>query len=129
MLHVQCPGCMTQAFLECTCPPGWLAAAGQHQPGCTHANPDANLACPPGSSCCQQDHDHAAAANACPGGHGDCPEPDKCPTWATAVADTRHPHYRGEPPGPCPGGHCHDQDHANQVWRDHHGRDYADPEE
>jgi len=110
-----CPGCLTQVFLECTCPPGYVNAAGAHQPGCSHADPDAMVRCPPGAAqCCQVDHDHAAAANACPGGHGACPEPETCRLWKGAIADAFHPQFTGghplfegtEPP-PCPGGHCH----------------------
>ena len=101
---------MTQAFLECTCPPEFLTATGLHKPGCSHGDLDAAVACPPESAdCCQEDHDHAAAANACPGGHDDsCPEPaGACGTWKNATANTRHPSYDGDPPGDCPGGHCH----------------------
>lgn len=102
MLHVQCPGCMTSAYVDCTCPPQ-VQAGPSHLPACPVLNLDAQLSC----SCCPEDHDHGAAANACPGGHGDCPEPDSCLTQAGATADTRHPHYEGEMAGPCPGGHCH----------------------
>jgi hypothetical protein len=112
---------MTQAFLECTCPPGHTENVGAHHPECSHRDIDAAVTCPPGSDCCQQDHDHAAAANACHGGHEDpCPEPPgKCRAWNTATADARHPLYEGghpllgadHQPGDdipdCPGGHCH----------------------
>lgn len=108
---------MTQAFLDCTCPAGHAANVGAHHPECSHANIDANLVC----SCCPQDHDHAAAANSCPGGHSDpCPEPRTCRTWRGVTADLRHPDeatrrvaaealgVSGETgPGDCPGGHCH----------------------
>jgi hypothetical protein len=107
---------MTQVFLECTCPPGYVAAAGAHQPGCTHENIDAAVRCAPGSGCCTEDHDHGAAANACPAAHDGaaCPEPDVCRVWKGAIADASHPlsdgsHplYEGTTPPPCPGGHCH----------------------
>jgi hypothetical protein len=100
---------MTQAFTDCTCPPGLAEATGAHHPGCQLASIGANVVCPPGSDCCQQDHDHDAAASACPGGHegAACPEPGSCPVWASATADARHPAYSGEAPGDCPGGHCH----------------------
>ncbi len=111
-----CPGCQTQAFLECTCPPGYLAAAGEHRASCSHADLDAQVTCPPGSDCCAEDHDHAAAANACAGGHDgvSCPEPDACAVWKGATADAshplfdeNHPLFGGNDPGGCPGGHCH----------------------
>lgn len=117
MLQVLCPGCTTQVFLECTCPPGYVAVAGEHHATCSHRDIDANVTCPPDSDCCQADHDHAAAANACPGGHEDaaCPEPKKCKVWAGAIADARHPLFEpgshplfsGAAIPDCPGGHCH----------------------
>lgn len=108
---------MTQVFLECTCPPGHAANTGQHHPECSHRNIDAQVSC----SCCPEDHDHGAAANACPGNHEStaCPEPPGgCRVWKGAVADAHHPlyegghpllpgHQRGEPVPHCPGGHCH----------------------
>lgn len=118
MLMVQCPGCMTQAFLECTCPPGHPENVGAHHPECSHYNIDANITCPPGTDCCQENHDHGTAANACPGGHDDaaCPEdPGRCRVWRGAIADAFHPEFNpgshplfsGEEVPPCPGGHCH----------------------
>jgi hypothetical protein len=115
---VSCQGCGTQAFLECTCPPGHVALIGAHDAGCPHYNLDANLACPPGSGCCQVDHDHGTAANACPGNHGDVPcpeEPGTCRVWRGAIADAfhplfepgSHPLFSGEKIPDCPGGHCH----------------------
>jgi len=81
------------------------------------ANPDAAVACPPDSDCCHENHDHAAAANACPGNHADaeCPEPKNCRVWKGATADAKHPLFvagshplfKGSDPGDCPGGHCH----------------------
>jgi hypothetical protein len=110
LIQLFCPGCQSQVFLECSCPPGHAANVGQHHPECSHANLDANLVCPPGSGCCSEDHDHAAAANACPGGHDDapCPEPGKCRVWRGGVPDVLHPQFdpaTGVPP--CPGGHHH----------------------
>lgn len=55
------------------------------------AAPGAALACPPGSGCCEEDHDHDATANACPGGHGEC-------TLARCTVLTPETE-------PCPGGH------------------------
>jgi hypothetical protein len=82
------------------------------------ANPDAAIACPPDSpDCCHDNHDHAAAANACPGGHDDepCPEPETCKVWKGAIADAHHPLFKagshplfsGNTVPECPGGHCH----------------------
>jgi hypothetical protein len=113
---------MTQVFLECTCPPGYLDATSTHHPDCTHTDIDGQLACAPGSDCCSQDHDHAAMANSCHGQHDDvpCPEPRKCTVWKGAIADARHPLSDGSHPlfaalgldasdsiPDCPGGHCH----------------------
>lgn len=119
---VTCPGCSTQAFLECTCPSGFVEAVGEHHGDCTHSDIDAAIACPPGSDCCPEDHDHAAMANSCHGNHEDvaCPEEDgKCRVWQGAIADAHHPMYAGAHPllgadhaaddriPECPGGHCH----------------------
>lgn len=107
---LQCDGCGTQAFADCTCPAGHAANVGAHHPECSHADLDSLVTCPPGSGCCAQDHDHAAAANACPGGHEDVPCPDEasCRVWRAGVPDVLHPQFSpatGVPP--CPGGHCH----------------------
>lgn len=107
---VTCPGCSTQAFLECSCPAGFVDAVGAHHGDCTHSNIDVNLICPPGSDCCQIDHDHGAAANACPRDHegAACPDEDTCRIWRAGVPDVLHPQFdpaTGVPP--CPGGHCH----------------------
>jgi hypothetical protein len=82
------------------------------------ANLGAAVSCPPGSGCCDQDHDHDAAANACPDiglpfgerhGKAPCPEPvGACVLWRNMNANARHPLYDGPaPPEACPGGHCH----------------------
>jgi|GEM_PF-1519290 len=138
MLQVQCPGCLTQVFLECTCPPDYLAAAAAHQPGCTHADIDAMVRCPDpaATGCCAIAHDHAAAAGSCPGiaaGHpgAPCPEPGTCRVWRGAVADALHPASDGTHPlftqatgavkdgvlPPCPGGHCHKDTEGCTVCR------------
>jgi hypothetical protein len=117
MLLVQCDGCGTQVFLDCTCPPGWdpraqgghipeVTVGGVLTPACPFGNLDAQVTCPPSSDCCQLEHDHAQP---CPVQHDEpCPEPPgQCKTWAGMTADARHPAYKGKPPGPCPGGHCH----------------------
>lgn len=70
------------------------------------SNPGAALSCPPGSGCCEQDHDHDAAANACPGGHGACPAPDNCPVWLGMQPHLDDSNVRDVSAGPCPGGHC-----------------------
>lgn len=117
---VTCPGCSTQAFLECSCPAGFIDAVGEHHGDCTHSNVDAAVICPPGSDCCPRDHDHAAMANSCHGNHEAVPCPEdagKCRVWKGAIADAYHPQFTGhhalfklekdEPPPSCPGGHCH----------------------
>lgn len=110
-LHVQCPGCLTQAYIGCTCPEGFTLQFGRHYPECAMAGPDAQVTCDPASThpnCCHIEHDHAAAANSCPEDHSadPCPHPaGGCKVWHGATADTRHPQYRGSPPGNCPGGH------------------------
>jgi hypothetical protein len=88
VLHVECQGCRTSAYTE------------------DGTDPDAALTCLPGSDCCPKDHHHGENASACPGGHGPCPAPDRCPVWAGL-----QPHVPGSPvrdtsAGPCPGGHC-----------------------
>lgn len=93
MFHLECTGCGTSAYVGCPCPPEAVAAMnGQHLPICALSDLGAAIVCPPGSSCCQDDHSHDAAANACTGGHGDCPEPGTCTVF--------------ESDG-CDGGHCH----------------------
>jgi hypothetical protein len=62
--HVQCPGCLTSAYLDCACPDGHDAMAAGHHESCRMGDIDAQVACPPGSSCCQEDHHHGDAANA-----------------------------------------------------------------
>lgn len=67
MFVVQCPRSGVTAFVQCI--PGCEQVAGAHLPGCPGADLDAAVRCPPGSGCCQQDHDHAAAANGCAAEH------------------------------------------------------------
>jgi len=88
MLLIECQNCRTSAFTE--------------DPGITLGT----LACPPGSGCCEQDHDHDAAANACPGGHGACPSPDNCPVWLGMQPHLENSNARDLSAGPCKGGHC-----------------------
>jgi hypothetical protein len=92
---------------------------GQHHGQCPFANIDAQVTCPPGSSCCPISHDHGAAANACLGAHdgAPCPSPLNCPTWEAMKRDVANlnpdnpahvalaaslAHVTGN----CPGGHC-----------------------
>jgi hypothetical protein len=72
-----------------TCPQSGVTAESDDG-----ASLDSLISCPPESGCCQVPHDHAAAANACPGGHGACPAGADC-TVITAAGEA------------CPGGHCH----------------------
>jgi hypothetical protein len=69
VIHVQCPGCLTSAYLECACPPGHSPGDAGHHETCPLADIDARVSCPPESACCKQDHDHAAAANSCAQDH------------------------------------------------------------
>lgn len=112
MLHVQCPGCLTDAYIECDGCPDSLLASGTHLDACRMTNLDLQVTCPPGGSCCQEDHDHGAAANACPRDHTDpCPEPASCKVWAGMKAavhpDAEPPPHLAHLTGDCPGGHCH----------------------
>jgi hypothetical protein len=88
MLHVECATCHTSAYTE------------------NSADPDAELACPPGSGCCPEDHHHGQAAAACPGGHGPCPVPGDCPVWLGTQPHLPDSRERDTSAGPCPGGHC-----------------------
>src|SRR5260221_2535974 len=72
-----------------------VTGTGYPLAGCAFLDIDSAVICAPGSTspdCCHVEHDHAAAANACPRGHGECTL-DKCGAL-TPVGD------------PCPGGHC-----------------------
>ena len=71
MLHISCKGCHAWTVTEDV------------------RAPNAALTCP----CCPLDHDHDAAANACPGSHPPCPDGDTC---VYSAAEGGHP----------PGGHC-----------------------
>jgi hypothetical protein len=98
------------------------------------SNIGAAVTCIPGKGCCEQQHDHDAAANACPGNHGPCSDPAACPLWVSvknhytamkaAFEDEYGPlgsvnpeslpdqalghaiHLLAVPPDECPGGHC-----------------------
>lgn len=129
MLLLTCKGCAATAMVPCTCPPE-MADLPFHAPGCPTGDPDAQLICAPGSSCCADSHgglSHGKWASTCPGGSFNhpgepCPAPDTCGVWhgmARAVADLDpgNPQHMavkaeleamyGRPvAGPCPGGHC-----------------------
>jgi hypothetical protein len=94
MFLVECQVCRTQAFIDPDANPEAVA------------DPDGFLACPPGSGCCQEDHHHGQAANSCPGGHGACPAPDRCPAWLGMQPHLENSNQRDTSAGPCPGGHC-----------------------
>jgi hypothetical protein len=119
MLHVQCRGCLTSAYLDCHCEllGHDLAGVGAHAAGCPFADLGAQVVCPPGSPCCKQDHSHDATANACPQNHGTapCPNPGRCETWEQQKRDVVNldPDVHGQLKaslahitGDCPGGHC-----------------------
>jgi hypothetical protein len=88
MLMIECRGCGTQVFTE------------------QHADPDAQLTCPPDSDCCQENHHHGQAASACKGAHGACPTPDQCLVWLGMQPHLEDSNQRDRAAGPCPGGHC-----------------------
>src|SRR5215467_13940066 len=121
MYTVTCPQSGMSTVVACACHQVGhdAAAAGAHHERCQMNNLTSNLACPPEAGCCQEAHDHEATANACPGGHGDCPVPDDCRLWGSvlahhAAAKAAHAEHGGgpdhfaasmvEPPDACPGG-------------------------
>ncbi len=97
-LHLKCGN--GHEFYVPDCAPECAAIMGAHLDGCPGADLDALLACPPGSGCCELQHNHGDAARACPEDHAaaghQCahPEPADCPVWAGTEAA-----------GSCPGGH------------------------
>jgi hypothetical protein len=138
--QVYCPNSGQTALAGCACEDAGhdVAAAGVHHDRCPMNNLTANLACAGTAQCCGDaagtDHDCEAVANACPGGHGDCPEPADCKLWASVkaahtalVAQFEAVHgpldqdpaglsdealghavmAADKPPDDCPGGHCH----------------------
>ena len=66
----------------------------------------AAISCPPGSGCCEVDHDCEAAANSCPGGHGACPTPSNCKVWLGMQPHLADSNIRDTSAGQCPGMHC-----------------------
>jgi hypothetical protein len=129
--QLTCPQSGVSVTVDCACNQVGHnpVAAGKHHDRCMMNNLTSNVKCPPGSGCCEQDHDHEAAA-ICPQDHDmACPEPGTCSLWASALAhhaaaraaleahvadpdapvpDEEHfAHALAEPPESCPGGHCH----------------------
>lgn len=107
MLHVQCQGCGSSAYIDCI--PGCEQVIGAHIEGCPMASPPVSVTCRADSDCCKIDHDHQAAADACTADHSDqdCPDPPgKCPShlsmqaWAHS-GDVLPDHLADD----CPGGH------------------------
>ena len=103
MLHIQCNGCRTSAYVDCACATiGHDPAVSGHHPQCQMADLGATVTCPRDSGCCDGSAhpgiSHDAAANACPEvheGHACAhPDPAACPVWANTPGD-----------GACPGGH------------------------
>lgn len=115
MLRLQCQGCGTSAYVDCECPEGHPKEVVGHHNKCPLDNLGNAVVCPPDSGCCQVDHGgggHDEAANACPGGHRDCPTPMACPVWegqrARVGPDDETPdHLAHLNSDSCPGGHCH----------------------
>ena len=124
--HITCPDSGFNVTVDCACHQVGhdAVAAGVHHEQCQMNNLTANLPCsdPGVPGCCEEDHDHEAAAAACPGGHGECPEPATCrqhlanvrhyEAMAAHAAEHDGPEAHAfaamaEPPGECPGGHCH----------------------
>lgn len=103
MLHVECKGCHTSAYVDCRCPEIGHdpSVAGAHHPMCGMSDLSGTVVCPESSDCCKASEvhpgvSHDEAANACPGildGHdAPCPEPDVCGVFQSEG---------------CEGGHCH----------------------
>ena len=107
MLILTCDGCAAVGYADCTCPEGYDPHTAGHLPGCAMGNLGAQVVCKPAAGCCQDGHDHDAAANACPGGHpeGSCPAPSSCKLWANVRSHHEDPDGAGLPAS-CPGGHC-----------------------
>jgi hypothetical protein len=105
MYGLKCDNCGTTAVIDCNCPQQVreARAAGSSLPHVDQCPMSSNLGnllvCKSGTDCCQEDHDHDAAANACPADHSaePCPDPAGCGVDG---------HGRGEnPDAECQGGH------------------------
>jgi hypothetical protein len=108
MFTLTCDGvCGTTAYADCQCPDGYDPRTAGHLPGCQMVNLGALVVCPADSDCCQEDHDHDAAGNACTADHpaGSCPAPAACKLWANVRSHHEDPDAAGLPVS-CPGGHC-----------------------
>jgi hypothetical protein len=80
--HVQCPGCLASAYIDCGCPDGHDAISAGHHADCRMLSVGAAVTC----SCCPQDHDHDAAAGCDQSHDGDCGKdnPD-CPVCRPVI--------------------------------------------
>jgi hypothetical protein len=65
MLHVQCRGCQTSAYVDCSCPEGHDPHVRGHHDACAFGDLDSQVTCPEDSNCCQENHNHGQEANAC----------------------------------------------------------------
>ena len=67
--HVQCPGCLASAYIDCGCPPGHDPVVAGHHEQCQMRSPGGAVSC----GCCPQDHDHDEQGASCDLSHdGDC---------------------------------------------------------
>jgi hypothetical protein len=101
MFQIQCDGCGTSAYAGCGCPDGHDPVQLGHHATCQLSAIEALVECPPGSDCCQDDHDHVAPA-VCFVEHGACPAPAACKLWRNVRS------HHDDPSGlplECPGGH------------------------
>ena len=137
--QVYCPSSGQTVLAGCACEDAGhdVEQAGVHHDRCQMSNLTSNLACAGPGGCCgdvEDDHDCEAVANACEGGHGDCPVPDACslhestkaahaalaaqfeelhgpldqdPAGLSDVALGHAIMAADKPPDACPGGHCH----------------------
>jgi hypothetical protein len=101
--QVQCDGCGTSAYVGCGCPPGHDPQQDGHHADCAMGALEAQVVCPPGSGCCEQDHDHVPPAT-CDAAHGACPAPAACKMWRNVRSHHEDPDAAGLPVE-CPGGH------------------------
>ena len=99
MLHVECQGCHTSAYVDCTCPQGHTDTTGAHRDACPMTDLGATVVCPPGTNCCKEAHSHDQNANSCPAlASGELHPEAPCPVPAHADFSPDHVD--------CTGGHC-----------------------